>query len=44
MRIWKFAVERWQFTLVVFALLIALGAYAVQRHPATGGSDRSRSR
>ena len=25
MSIWAFAVRRWQFTLVVFALLIALG-------------------
>jgi multidrug efflux pump subunit AcrB len=33
MRIWKFAVERWQFTLVVFALLIALGAYAFNAIP-----------
>jgi multidrug efflux pump subunit AcrB len=33
MRIWKFAVERWQFTLVVFALLVALGAYAFNAIP-----------
>jgi len=33
MRIWKFAVERWQFTLVVNALLIALGAYAFSAIP-----------
>jgi multidrug efflux pump subunit AcrB len=33
MRVWKFAVERWQFTLVVFALLVALGAYAFRAIP-----------
>lgn len=33
MRIWKFAVERWQFTLVVFALLVVLGAYAFNAIP-----------
>ena len=33
MRIWKFAVERWQFTLVVNALLAALGAYAMSAIP-----------
>ncbi len=29
MRVWAFAVARWQFTLVLFMLLIALGAVAV---------------
>ena len=33
MRIWKFAVERWQFTLVVFILLVALGVYAFNTIP-----------
>jgi multidrug efflux pump subunit AcrB len=33
MRIWDFAVHRWQFTLVAFALLIALGLYAFQSIP-----------
>lgn len=28
MRIWSFAVERWQFTSVIFLLLVALGSYA----------------
>ena len=26
MRLWKFSVEHWQFTLVLFGLLIAVGA------------------
>ena len=25
MRVWAFAVQRWQFTLVIFAMLVALG-------------------
>ena len=29
MRVWAFAVARWQFTLVLFMLLMALGAVAV---------------
>ncbi len=33
MRLWAFSVHRWQFTLVVFALLIALGAYAFSAIP-----------
>jgi multidrug efflux pump subunit AcrB len=33
MRVWKFAVEHWQFTLVVNALLVALGAYAFSAIP-----------
>jgi len=33
MRLWNFAVERWQFTTVVFLLLVALGAYALAAIP-----------
>ena len=33
MRIWKFSVERWQFTLVLFALLIAVGVSALLNIP-----------
>jgi hypothetical protein len=33
LRIWKFSVERWQFTLVLFGLLIAVGVVVAQ-HPA----------
>lgn len=28
MRIWNFAVQRWQFTLVMFFMMVALGCYA----------------
>ncbi|HSN69991.1 MAG TPA: efflux RND transporter permease subunit [Steroidobacteraceae bacterium] len=33
MRIWEFAVRRWQFTLVVFALLVAIGWTAFREIP-----------
>lgn len=33
MRLWEFAVLRWQFTTVVFLLLVALGAYAFSAIP-----------
>ena len=33
MRLWEFAVRRWQFTLLVFALLVALGASAWRNIP-----------
>ncbi len=33
MRIWAFAVHRWQFTSVVFLLLVALGAFALSAIP-----------
>jgi multidrug efflux pump subunit AcrB len=34
MRIWAFAVRRWQFTSVMFLLLVALGAFALRAIPA----------
>jgi multidrug efflux pump subunit AcrB len=34
MRIWAFAVHRWQFTSVMFLLLVALGAFALRAIPA----------
>ena len=34
MRIWAFAVRQWQFTSVVFLLLVALGAFALSAIPA----------
>jgi multidrug efflux pump subunit AcrB len=33
MSLWRFSVERWQFTLVMFVLLSALGAYALTAIP-----------
>lgn len=33
MSLWAFAVQRWQFTLVVFLLLVALGSYALVSIP-----------
>ena len=33
MRIWKFSVERWQFTLVLFGLLIAVGVNSLANIP-----------
>jgi len=33
LRIWKFSVERWQFTLVLFGLLIAVGVSSLQNIP-----------
>ena len=33
MRIWKFSVERWQFTLVLFGLLIAVGLNSLLNIP-----------
>ncbi len=33
MRIWKFSVERWQFTLVLFGLLIAVGVNSLVNIP-----------
>ena len=33
MRLWEFAVRRWQFTLVVFALLVAMGWTAFREVP-----------
>jgi multidrug efflux pump subunit AcrB len=33
MSLWSFAVRRWQFTLVVFALLIATGLWALSAIP-----------
>ena len=33
MRLWEFAVRRWQFTLVLFALLIAMGWTAFRDIP-----------
>lgn len=33
MRIWKFSVERWQFTLVLFGLLIAVGVNSLLNIP-----------
>jgi len=33
MRIWKFSVERWQFTLLLFALLIAMGVNSLLNIP-----------
>ena len=33
MRIWAFAVKRWQFTLLLFALLIAVGYSTLQNIP-----------
>ena len=33
MRIWAFAVSRWQFTLVMFFLMVALGAFALKSIP-----------
>jgi multidrug efflux pump subunit AcrB len=33
MRPWSFAVERWQFTLIFFGLLVALGLWAFQSIP-----------
>ena len=33
MSLWSFSVKRWQFTLVVFALLIATGLWALSSIP-----------
>ena len=44
MSIWAFAVRRWQFTLVLFALLIALGVASFMNIRALGGSDLPVSR
>lgn len=33
MRIWEFAVKRWQFTLVMFFMMVALGIFAFQSIP-----------
>ena len=33
MSLWAFSVRRWQFTLVVFALLIATGLWALSAIP-----------
>ena len=33
MRIWKFSVERWQFTLVLFGLLVAMGVNSLVNIP-----------
>ena len=33
MSLWKFSVERWQFTLVLFGLLIAMGLNSLVNIP-----------
>lgn len=33
MRVWSFAVKRWQFTLVMFFMMVALGIFAFQAIP-----------
>lgn len=33
MRVWNFAVKRWQFTLVMFFMMVALGIFAFQAIP-----------